>query len=85
MGKPLLKKKSNRIKPNGTFYARKKWKLAALIGRKELKDIMDKLITGCQYCIKHQVRGVLISTCFLKLKQVLYQNFMEDLIHSPGF
>jgi len=44
---------------------------------------MDRLITGCQYCIKHLVRGVLISTCFLKLKDP-YQNFMEDLIHSPG-
>lgn len=61
-------------------------KTAALIGRKELKDIMDELITGCQYCIKHRVRGVLISTCFLKLKlQDLYQNFMEDLIHSAAF
>lgn len=57
---------------------------AALIGRKELNAIMDKLITRCQYYIKHLVRGVLISTCFLKLKlQDLYQNFMEDLIHSP--
>lgn len=47
---------------------------------------MDELITGCQYCIKHRVRGVLITTCFLKLKlRDLYQNFMEDLIHSPGF
>lgn len=57
---------------------------AALIGRKELNAIMDKLITRWQYYIKHLVRGVLISTCFLKLKlRDLYQNFMEDLIHSP--
>lgn len=57
---------------------------AALIGRKEVTAIMEKLITACQYCIKHLIRAVLVSTCFLKLKlQVIYKNFMEDLIHSP--
>lgn len=56
---------------------------AALIGRKKWNAIMDKLITTCQYYIKHLVRGVLISTCCLKLKlRDIYQNFMEDLIHS---
>lgn len=44
---------------------------------------MAKLVTGRQYCLKHLVRGNLISTCFLKLKLQDYQNFMEDLIHSP--